>query len=148
MYAIRMLETADASPNHMHVHTYEKGKIYSTESEPPLTPALMEGFVGRGFALEVDAAGNPIGTPAEARAKKAAWEKVRDGAMYGTQSAAAAPGDAENPIVQALMAQVANLAAQVAALTAAQASAPAAAPETDEPPADSPAESETGKGRK
>lgn len=74
MHAIRMLHDRDGSPNGHTVHTYQAGEIYSKESDPPASDYLMEGFVASGHALEVDAHGNPKGTPAEARAKKEAHE--------------------------------------------------------------------------
>jgi hypothetical protein len=74
MHAIRMLEDRAGSPNGHTVYTYKAGEIYTRESDPPVSDALMHGFIATGHALEVDAHGNPIGTPAEARAKKEAHE--------------------------------------------------------------------------
>ena len=70
MIAIRMTVDADGSPNGHTVYTYHAGEVYSTDSEPPASESLMAAFVASKRAVEVDASGNPIGTPASKRATK------------------------------------------------------------------------------
>ena len=67
-----MLEDRDGSPNHTHVYRYVAGEVYSEDTEPRVSAELMAGFVASGHAVEVDAQGNPIGTPASKRATKGA----------------------------------------------------------------------------
>lgn len=70
MQAIRMLVDAEGSPNGHTVHTYTAGEVYSPESTPRASHALMTAFVASKRAVECDAHGNPVGTPAEKRATK------------------------------------------------------------------------------
>lgn len=81
MQAIRMLEDAEGSPNGHTVYRYVAGEIYTRDSEPPVDEHLMTSFVGNGRAVEVDAAGNPIGKPADRRATKAAEDAARAAAL-------------------------------------------------------------------
>lgn len=74
MHAIRMLEDAEGSVNGHTVHLYKSGEVYSSETTPPVNDHLMQSFVVSGRAVEVDAQGNPVGTPADRRAYKAATE--------------------------------------------------------------------------
>lgn len=70
MIAIRMTVDADGSPNGHTVYTYHAGEVYSPDSDPPASESLMAAFVASKRAVEVDASGNPIGTPASKRATK------------------------------------------------------------------------------
>ena len=91
-----MLEDRDGSPNHTHVHLYRAGEVYSRETVPPASDDLMAGFVASGHALEVDAHGNPVGTPADARARKAAWV-AEVAALMGPADAPALAAEEDAP---------------------------------------------------
>lgn len=71
MHAIRMLVDAEGAPHGHTVYRYTAGEVYSPESDPPATGALMLAFVASKRAVEVDADGNPVGKPADKRATKA-----------------------------------------------------------------------------
>lgn len=90
-----MLETVEGSPNGTHVYPYAAGEVYSRESEPPISEYLMAAWVGQGRAVEVDAAGNPVGTPASRRAMKDAPESAPEGA--GGAVAVEASTDTDSP---------------------------------------------------
>lgn len=78
MIAIRMVEDAEGSPNGHTVYQYVAGEVYSPDSEPPADNFLMASFVASKRAVEVDANGNPVSTPASRRSTKAAATATPD----------------------------------------------------------------------
>jgi hypothetical protein len=68
---IRMLENREGAYDHINIVLYREGEVYSRErTDPPISQDLLDGFVASGHAIEVDAQGNPIGTPASRRQTK------------------------------------------------------------------------------
>jgi hypothetical protein len=68
---IRMLEDALGSSDGAKVYRYVSGEVYDEETTAPRASAeLMKAFVESDRAVEVDAQGNPLGTPASKRSVK------------------------------------------------------------------------------
>lgn len=103
MIAIRMLVDADGSPNGHTIYHYEAGEIYRAgDTQPPLDDFLMASFVASGRAIEVDADGNPVATPASRRARKASSPSADAGMADATDSDATdAPAPAQSDVVDA-----------------------------------------------
>jgi hypothetical protein len=78
MFAVRMVKNHKAAPARVTVYMYKAGEIYGPDSMPPAPESLMQSMVAQGLAVEVDAEGNPVGTPASKRAQKAASVPVTD----------------------------------------------------------------------
>lgn len=97
MIAIRMLVDADGAPHGHTVYPYTAGEVYTPESQPPATEWLMSAFVVSGRAVEVDAAGNPVATPAAKRARKAVASDVTEDAAEASSDAPAPSEPAEPP---------------------------------------------------
>lgn len=77
---IRMLEDRDGAYDHINIVTYEAGEVYSLGCDTPISQELLDGFVASGHAIEVDADGNPVGTPADKRQTKPTGPKATKGA--------------------------------------------------------------------
>lgn len=78
---IRMLEDRDGAWDHIQIHTYQAGEVYSLEGSPlPISQDLLDGFVASGHAIEVDEQGDPVGKPADNRKTKVTGPKATKGA--------------------------------------------------------------------
>lgn len=94
MIAIRMLVDADGAPHGHTIYSYEAGEVYAPDTLPPATEWLMSAFVTSGRAVEVDASGNPVVTPASRRAKKAVASDSATDSAEASSDAPAPSGDA------------------------------------------------------
>ena len=74
---IRMTADRDGAYDHINIVTYQAGEVYHLgRTEPRISQDLLDGFVASGHAIEVDAEGNPIGTPADKRETKPTGPKA------------------------------------------------------------------------
>ena len=94
MIAIRMLVDADGAPHGHTVYTYTAGEVYAPDTLPPATEWLMNAFVTSGRAVEVDASGNPVATPASRRARKAVASDTPTDSAEASSDAPAPSSDA------------------------------------------------------
>jgi len=102
---IRMLEDRDGAWDHIQIARYQAGEVYSLDRfDPPISQDLLDGFVASGHAIEVDAEGNPVATPASKRQTKVTGPKAaKDASATDESSAADAPSpdapapESENP---------------------------------------------------
>lgn len=94
-----MLEDRDGAPDGITIYTYQAGEVYSETSTPRATQEQMAGFVASGHAIEVDADGNPVATPASKRATKVTGPKAtKDAAATDDVSVDDAPAPYVTPI--------------------------------------------------
>ena len=85
---IRMLEDRAGAYDHINIVTYVAGEVYSLDRfDPPISQDLLDGFVASGHAIEVDADGNPVATPASKRQTKVTGPKATKDASAETSDA-------------------------------------------------------------
>ena len=74
---IEMTKSVRGSPHGHDVFSYERGRVYSPETDPVMTPSLAAAFLGYGWAKKLEAEQNKMVVAPENKRRRGRPPKQR-----------------------------------------------------------------------